>query len=86
MPEAYDRRRVRSEAMVGLTVVRNEAEAEVVCGMLRSNGIACGYEQTNFGAGAADGFPRGGAVEIFVGEEDAPRARQLLEPDQQREP
>lgn len=68
--------------MVGVTVVRNEAEAEVVCGMLRSNGIACGYEQTNFGAGAADGYPRGGPVEIFVGEEDAPKARELLQPDQ----
>lgn len=64
--------------MVALTVARNESEAEVVCGMLRANGIACGYEQTNFGAGAADGFPRGGPVEIFVAEEDAPSARQLL--------
>jgi Putative prokaryotic signal transducing protein len=65
--------------MVTLTVVPNEAEAEVVCGMLRANGIACGYEQTNFGAGAADGFPRGGAVEIFVADEDAQPARQLLD-------
>ncbi len=72
--------------MVGLTVVQNEAAAEVVCGMLRSNGIACGYEQTNFGAGAADGFPRGGPVEIFVGEGDARKARQLLRPDQEDEP
>ena len=68
--------------MVGVTVVRNEAEAEVVCGMLRSNGVACGYEQTNFGAGAADGYPRGGPVEIFVGEGDEQKARQLLRPDQ----
>jgi hypothetical protein len=66
--------------MVGLTVVQNEAEAAVICGMLRSNGIACSYQQTNFGAGAADGFPRGGPVEIFVAEEDAPRARELLRP------
>ena len=67
--------------MVGVTVVRNEAEAEVVCGMLRSNGIACGYEQTNFGAGATDGYPRGGAVEIFVADEDEQRARDLLQPE-----
>lgn len=66
--------------MVALTVVRNESEAEVVCGMLRANGIACGYEQTNFGAGASDGFPRGGPVEIFVADGDAPAARQLLHP------
>ena len=70
MPKAYASPRLGSSAMVGVTVVRNEAEAEVVCGMLRSNGIACGYEQTNFGAGAADGYPRGGAVEIFVADED----------------
>jgi len=64
--------------MVALTVVPNQSEAEVVCGMLRANGIACGYEQTNFGAGAADGFPRGGPVEIFVAEGDARKARKLL--------
>lgn len=64
--------------MISLTVVQNEAEANVICGMLRANGIACGYEQTNFGAGAADGFPRGGPVEIFVGEADAQKARELL--------
>jgi hypothetical protein len=71
--------------MVGVTVVRNEAEAEVVCGMLRSNGIACGYEQTNFGAGAADGFPRGGALEIFVADGDERRARELLRPAEEHE-
>jgi Putative prokaryotic signal transducing protein len=64
--------------MVALTVVPNESQAEVLCGMLRANGIACGYEQTNFGAGAADGFPRGGPVEIFVAEGDARKAGQLL--------
>lgn len=64
--------------MVALTVVQNEAEAEVLCGMLRANGIACGYEQTNFGAGAADGYPRGGPVEVFIAESDMRRARKLL--------
>ena len=65
--------------MVGVTVVPNESAAEVVCGLLRANGIACGYGQTDFGAGTADGFPRGGAVEIFVAEEDADEARKLLD-------
>jgi putative signal transducing protein len=64
--------------MVALTMVRSEAEAEVLCGMLRVNGIACGYQQTNVGAGAADGFSRGGALEIFVAEGDAQRAQELL--------
>ena len=68
--------------MVALTMVRSEAEAEVLCGMLRANGIACGYQQTNVGAGAADGFGRGGALEIFVAEGDAQQARELLRADQ----
>ena len=68
--------------MVALTMVRSEAEAEVLCGMLRANGIACGYQQTNVGAGAADGFTRGGALEIFVAAGDLSRARQLLRTDQ----
>lgn len=66
--------------MVALTVVQSEAEAEVLCGMLRANGIACSSRQTNFGAGAADGFPRGGPMEIFVSEGDARTARKLLRP------
>jgi hypothetical protein len=65
--------------MVGVTVVPNESAAEVVCGMLRANGIACGYGQTDFGAGASDGFPSGGPVEIFVAEEDVDEARTLLD-------
>jgi Putative prokaryotic signal transducing protein len=67
--------------VVALTVVQNEAEAEVLCGLLQANGIACGYQQTNFGAGAADGFPRGGPVEVLVAEGDARKARQLLPPE-----
>jgi hypothetical protein len=65
--------------MVAVTTVRNEAEAEVVCGMLRESGIACHYQQTSFGAGTLDGM-RGGQQEIFVAEEDASRARKLVRP------
>jgi hypothetical protein len=68
--------------MVALTMVRSEAEAELVCGMLRADGIACGYQQTNVGAGAADGFTRGGALEVFVAAEDLNRARKLLHADE----
>jgi len=63
---------------VGLTVVGNEAEAGVVCGLLRANGLRCSYRQTNFGAGAADGFPQGGPFEILVEESDLPEAKALL--------
>jgi hypothetical protein len=64
--------------MVPLTVVPNEAEAEVVCGLLRANGIACEYRQTSFGAGTMDGL-RGGPQEIFVAEADAEDARSLVD-------
>jgi hypothetical protein len=64
--------------MVPLTVVPNEAEAEVVCGLLRANGVECEYRQTSFGAGTMDGL-RGGPQEIFVAEDDATTARALIE-------
>lgn len=64
--------------MVLLTVARNRQEAEVICGMLRSNGVVCWYEQTNFGAGSRDGM-RGGPQQIVVSSRrDARRAKQLM--------
>jgi Putative prokaryotic signal transducing protein len=66
--------------MVAVTVVQNEAEAEVVCGLLRANGIACEYRQTSFGAGTMDGM-RGGPQEVFVAEADAGQARSLIGDD-----
>lgn len=67
---------------VSLTVVANEPEAEMLCGLLRANGIACEYRQTDVGAGmtgasAAMGGPR----EIFVEEEQLETARKLLPDD-----
>ena len=35
-----------------LTVVRDEIEAETICGLLRTEGIACDHRQTDMGAGA----------------------------------
>jgi hypothetical protein len=64
--------------VVSLTVVRTEAEAAVVCGMLRANGIPCSYRQTSFGAAAMDGM-RGGQQAVLVSEENADRARALLD-------
>src|SRR5438270_604288 len=37
-------------ALVRLTVVTNELEAEMVCGLLRTNGIACSHRKTDFAA------------------------------------
>jgi len=64
---------------VGITVVGSEPEAEVVCGLLRTENIACYHRPTTYAAGAGDGLaslwaPR----EIVVRAADAPRARELL--------
>jgi hypothetical protein len=64
--------------LVPLTVVRNEAEAELLCGLLRSEGIECEHRPTNFGVGAMDGLP-GGAREIIVAEDGVERAREIVE-------
>lgn len=66
---------------ITLTVVHDEAEAEMLCGMLRANGIECSYRKTNIAAGAwTGGFARGGPVEVLVDEQDAVAARELLPP------
>lgn len=63
--------------LVHLTVVRNEAEAELLCGLLRTEGIECEHRPTNFGVGTMDGLP-GGAREVVVAEGGLDRAREIL--------
>jgi hypothetical protein len=63
--------------LVAVTVVPNEAEADLVCGMLQANVVACRFRQTDFGAGSMDGMP-GGPQQILVQESDVDRARDLL--------
>jgi putative signal transducing protein len=68
---------------VRLTVVGNEMEAEVVCGLLRSNGIPC-FQRKSDRAGAisaSGGFSMAGPTEILVDEADLDAARKLL-PDE----
>jgi hypothetical protein len=68
---------------VTLTVVANEPEAEMLCGMLRANGIACAYRTTNLAAGMADASTAmGGPREVIVAEEQLDEARKLLSDDQ----
>jgi len=68
---------------VVLDVVGSEPEAEVICGLLRSEGIECAVQKTNFAVGAADGFPSAaGPREIVVHAADLARAREVLQ-DQQ---
>jgi uncharacterized membrane protein YfcA len=66
-----------SSQMIALTVVPNHVEADLVCGMLQANGVACRFRQTDFAAGSMDGMP-GGPQQIWVQESDADRARHLL--------
>lgn len=68
---------------VVLDVAGSEPEADVICGLLRSEGIACAVQRTNFAAGAADGFPSAaGPREIVVHASDLARAREVLEQQQ----
>jgi hypothetical protein len=66
---------------VVVTVVADEMEAEVVCGLLRENGIECAYARDNAAAGApgiTGGFAIAGPTEIFVAEGDLEAAKEIL--------
>jgi hypothetical protein len=64
--------------MVYLTLVPSELEAELLCALLRTEGIECEQRPTNFSVGMMDGMPGGGPREVFVGERDLARAQELL--------
>jgi putative signal transducing protein len=65
--------------LVRLTVVANEVDAELVCGLLRSNGIDCDFRSTDTAAGARDGAAGPvGPREILVDDADLEAARELL--------
>jgi hypothetical protein len=79
LPPRVARCTVRAVALVTLTVVHDESEAEMVCGLLRANGIECSYRKTDIAAGAwTGGFARGGPVELLVNDNDVVAARELL--------
>jgi len=61
-----------------LTVVSDEPEAEVVCGLLRSAGIECGFRDTEAIDSPLEDFTAAGRREIFVYESDLDAARALL--------
>jgi hypothetical protein len=66
---------------VTLTVVGDEMEAEIVCGMLRTNGIKCAHRRSNMSAGAGTyggGFAIAGPTEVLVDEDHIDAARKLL--------
>jgi Putative prokaryotic signal transducing protein len=66
---------------VRLTVVGDEMEAEMLCGLLRSHGIACNHRRTDSAAaiGAeSGGFAMAGPTEVLVSESDLAAAGKLL--------
>jgi Putative prokaryotic signal transducing protein len=68
-------------AGVTLTVVADEVEAEMVCGLFRSHGIACTSRKTNPAAaiGAeSGGWAIAGPTEVLVDEHDRAAAQKLL--------
>jgi hypothetical protein len=64
--------------LVHLTVVPTEAEADLLCALLRTEGIECDDRPTNLGVGAMDGLPGGGPREIVVDEHELARAQEIL--------
>jgi Putative prokaryotic signal transducing protein len=59
-------------------VAGSEAEAELLCSVLRGAGIECLPRLTNSGAGAGDGLGTAGAHDIMVSPQDAQDAREIL--------
>jgi hypothetical protein len=63
---------------VVVQVAGSEPEAELLCSVLRGEGIGCVPRLTNSGAGAGDGIGTVGAHDILVSPQDADNARGVL--------
>jgi hypothetical protein len=69
---------------VVLEVVGSEFEADVICGLLETEGIECSVRKTNLAVGMADASASAaGPREIVVHAADLARAREILEEQQQ---
>jgi len=69
---------VEADNPVVVTVVSGESEAEVVCGLLRSEGIECAYRDTEEIDSSLEDFIAAGSREILVHEKDLAAAKELL--------
>ncbi len=65
---------------VRLTIVSNEPEAELACGLLRAHDIPCMHRITDLAFGSGGEVPSSGAGprELLVRSEDLETARALL--------
>ena len=66
------------EDTVVVKIVSGEPEAQIVCGLLNSSGIECGYRDTEKIESSLEDFTASGPREIFVRPSDAEAARALL--------
>lgn len=66
------------EDAVVLKVVSDETEADIVCGLLRSAGLECGYRDTEAIDSSLEDFTAAGPREILVHASDLEAARALL--------
>ncbi len=64
---------------VVLTVVSDETEADILCGLLRSAGIDCAYRDTEAIDSPLEDFQAAGPREILVRDADLEAARALLD-------
>lgn len=69
---------MEADETVVLTVVPSETEAELLCGLLRSNGIECAYRDTDAIDSPIEDFIPAGPREVLVREADLEPARALL--------
>ena len=63
---------------VRVTTVNDEVEAEVVCGLLRSSGIECGFRATDEEDSPFEGISPSGRQEILVHQAELEKARAVL--------
>ena len=71
------------DAFATVEVVRTEAQAELLCSVLRNAGIKCMHRPTNQAAGAFDGAVMGlGPREVVVDAENLASAREVLDAQQ----
>jgi hypothetical protein len=61
-----------------LTVVSGAPEADIVCGLLETNGIECAYRETEAIDSPLEDFTAAGPREILVRAEDLEAARALI--------
>ena len=64
--------------LVRLTIVGSEPEAELLRGLLATEGIESMQRPTDVGAGALDGWAAGGSREVLVRSTDLENARALI--------